>query len=201
MKKQLIFSCLLGGVVLIILNFVVNGIFGFKSNMDMKQIPNEQQVYEILKENIIEPGRYICNPELTSEKCFPDGEPVFSVLFSGIGHESAGGIMLFKLFLFFLAPIIGSCMLSQTSEKVLSSYPRKVFFFIGIGLLFAAFGNLANFGIGDYPLNDALIFGLYNIIVWTVVGMVVAWRMKPSSWICWRKKLLSTKWLLVPSLI
>ena len=106
---------------------------------------------------------------------------MFSVLYGGVGHESAGGIMLFELLLLFLAPIIGSWMLSQTSEKVLSSYTRKVFFFTGIGLLFAVFINLTNFGIGDYPLNDALVFGLHNIIVWTVVGLVVAWRMKPEK--------------------
>jgi len=150
-------------------------------SMDMKHFSNERQVYEILKENIIEPGRYICNPELTSEKPFPDGEPVFSILYSGVGHESAGGMMLVELLLFFLAPIIASWLLSQTSERILSSYARKVFFFTGIGLLFAIFGDLTNFGIGDYPLSDSLIFALHNIIVWTVVGLVVAWKMKPEK--------------------
>ena len=181
MKKQLVISGLLGGVVFIILTFVVNVIFGFKSNMDMKQIPNERQVYEILKENIIEPGRYICNPELTSEKPFPDGEPVFSVLYSGVGHESAGRLMLIELVVFFLAPIIGAWMLSQTSRRFMSSYPRKVLFFAAIGLLFAVFSDLSKFGIGNYPLSDALILAAYNIAVWTIVGLVVAWRMKPEK--------------------
>ena len=71
-------------------------------------------------------------------------------------------------------------MLSITSKKILESYFRKVLFFIGIGLLIALFTDLMDFGIGSYPLKDALIFAVHNITVWTVIGLVVAWRIKPS---------------------
>ena len=181
MTKKILISGLLGGIVLILLTFILNVVFGFKSSMDMKQISNERQVYEILKENIAEPGRYIFNPEVTAETGFPGAEPVFSVLYSGIGHESAGGLMLVELMVFFLAPIIAAWMLSVTSEQVLSSYPRKVLFFVAIGLLFALFTDFSNFGIGNYPLSDTLILAAHNIFVWTIVGLVVAWRMKPEK--------------------
>ena len=147
----------------------------------MKQIPAEKQVYKVLKEHITSPGRYTCNPELTSERRFPDDKPVFSILYGGVGHESAGSLMLVELFVFLLAPMIGAWMLSQASERVMSSYSRKVLFFTAIGLLIAVFTNLSNFGIGNYPLNDALILALHNIVVWTVVGLVAAWRMKPEK--------------------
>ena len=181
MTKKVIISGLLGALVLIIWTFVVNGLFRFRVNMDMKQIPNERQVYEVLKENIVEPGRYACNPQLTPEIRFPESEPVFSVLYGGVGHEAAGSQMLFGLIVFLLAPIVATWLLSQTSEKILSSYLRKVLFFTGIGLLFAIYGDLTNYGIGDYPLNDAFIFALHDIIVWIVIGLVVAWRMKPEK--------------------
>src|SRR4030042_2036396 len=106
--KKVIIAGLLGGLVLIIWSFVVNGIFGFKSRIEMKQIPNERQVYEILKQNIVEPGRYICNPELTLNEFFPDEEPVFSILYGGVGHEAAGEQSLIGLLLFFIAPMIGA---------------------------------------------------------------------------------------------
>lgn len=181
MTKKVIISGLLGALVLIIWTFVVNGLFRFKVNMDMKQIPNERQVYEVLKENIVQPGRYACNPQLTPERRFPEQEPVFSVLYGGVGHEAAGNQMLFGLVVFLLAPIVATWLLSQTSEKILSSYSRKVLFFAGIGLLFAIYGDLPNYGIGDYPLNDTFIFALHDIIVWTVIGLVVAWKMKPEK--------------------
>jgi hypothetical protein len=56
--------------------------------MEMKQIPNERQVYEMLKENIVAPGKYICNPALTSEGRFPANEPVLGVLYGSEGVET-----------------------------------------------------------------------------------------------------------------
>ncbi len=181
MVKRVIFSGLTGSLVLIILTFVINGLFGFRARIDMKKIPNESQVYEVLKENIVEPGRYVCNPEASPSTGFPEGEPAFSVLYGGVGHEAAGKMMLFGLVVFILAPVIASWMLSVTSERILSSYPRKVLFFTAIGLLFAVFGNLSDFGIGSYPLRDALILAIHNILIWTIVGLAVALRMKPEK--------------------
>lgn len=180
MPKKVISAGLLGGVVLMVWTFLVNGVFGFQSRIDMKQIPAERQVYETLKEHVVDPGRYVCNPELTSEGRFPDEEPVFSVLYGGVGHEAAGGLMLVGLVVFFLAPLIGAWMLSQTSGRVMSSYSRKVLFFVAIGALFAIFGDLTNFGIGDYPVKDAVVLAASHIVVWTLVGLVVAWRIKPG---------------------
>jgi len=49
----------LGAVVLIVWTIVVNGVFGFQSSIDMKQVPAEDQVYEVLRQHVVEPGRYI----------------------------------------------------------------------------------------------------------------------------------------------
>ena len=181
MVRKVIFSGLSGSLVLIILTFVINGLFGFRARIDMKKIPNESQVYQVLKENIVEPGRYICNPEGSPSSGFPEGEPAFSVLYGGVGHEAAGKMMLFGLVVFILAPVIAAWMLSAASDRILSSYPRKVLFFTGIGLLFAVFGDLSEFGIGSYPLRDALILAAHNILIWTVIGLAIAWRIKPEK--------------------
>ena len=179
MIKKIIVSGLLGGLVLIIWTFVVNGILGFRTSLDMKTIADERQVYELLKSNIVEPGRYTVNPELTPGGPFPDNEPVFSVIYGGMGHEAAGSLMLIGLIIFLIAPIIGAWLLSHASENVLSSYTCKVSFFTGIGILFALFSDLSSYGIGGYPLGDALLLAGHSIIVWTLVGLVVAWKMKP----------------------
>lgn len=181
MLKKVIIAGLLGGLTLIIFVFFVNGIFGFRSRMDMKNIPNQSQVYELLKQNIVEPGRYISNPELNASGTFPENEPVFSIIYGGMGHEAAGAQSLFKLLFAFIVTTIGAWLLSLTSEKIISSYPRKVFFFTLIGLIIAIYNDLNNYGIGNYPFSDALILALYNIIMWTIVGLVVAWRIVPVS--------------------
>jgi len=181
MLKKVLISGVLGVIVLFVWIFLVNGIFRFQASIDMKQIATEQQVYEVLKEHIVNPGRYVFNPELSQEMIFPEGEPAFSVLYGGVGHEAAGALMLLSIIVGFLSVIIGAWMLSQTSVQVLSSYPRKVLFFTAIGVLIAIFTDLTKFGIGGYPLKEAILLGINSIISWTLVGLVVAWRMKPTE--------------------
>ena len=181
MLKKVIGAGVLGVIVLFVWVFLVNGIFRFQASIDMKQIATEQQVYEVLKEHIVNPGRYVFNPELSQEMMFPDGEPAFSVLYGGVGHEAAGTLMLLRLVVGLLAVTIGAWMLSQTSVRILSSYPRKVLFFTAIGVLIAIFTDLTKFGIGAYPLKDAIFLGINSVISWTLVGLVVAWRMKPDQ--------------------
>lgn len=176
MLKRVIVPGLLGGLVLFLWTFVANGILGFNSNLDMKQTPDERQVYEALKASIVEPGRYVCNPEVSASGSFPGEDPVFGIHYSGMGHGSAGGLMLFQLALFLLAPMIGAWLLSVTSGRILASYPRKLLFFAALGLLVAVYGLLGSFGIDGYPLRDALLLAARDVLVWTTVGLVVAWR-------------------------
>jgi hypothetical protein len=180
MLKRTIIPGLLGSAVLIVWGFVVNGVLGFRASIDMNQIPKEREVYEVLKQHVVEPGRYVVNQEITAENSFPPGEPVYSILYGGMGHEAAGGLMFVGLLVFCLAPIIGAWMLSLTSERTLSSYPRKVLFFASIGLLFALYGDLTAFGIGGYPLKSVLILAFHDVASWTLVGVVVGWRMRPE---------------------
>lgn len=176
MAGRVIGAGLLGGVVLMLSAFVVDGLLGFRAGIDMQRVAGEPQVYAVLKEHIVNPGRYTVNPEPTSDGRFPEGEPVFGVLTGGVGHEAAGRLMLVGLVMFLVAPMIGAWLLSQMSGRVLSSYGRKVAVFVAIGLLFAVFTDLASFGIGGYPLRDALKLAARHVADWTLVGLVIAWR-------------------------
>jgi hypothetical protein len=178
MFKRVIVPGLLGGLVMIVWAVVVNGLIGFKFRIDMNQVANESVVYEVLKENVTEPGRYVCNPQLTAEGRFPEGEPVFGILYGGVGHEAAGTLALVQLPLFFLAPILAAWMLSCTSRGLLTSYRRKVGFFTAIGLLLGVTKYLTDFGIGSYPVDSAVILAVHDVVLWTVVGLVVAWKLK-----------------------
>ena len=74
--KRVVIPGLLGGIVLVVWTFVVSGLLRFNSAIEMNQVPNERLVYEVLKEHVVEPGRYVCNPEVTATG-FPAGEPVY----------------------------------------------------------------------------------------------------------------------------
>lgn len=181
MMKRIIVAGLLGWVVLIVWVFVVNGVFRFRVSIDMNRIPEERQVYELLKEKIVEPGRYIFNPEVSPERGFPGEEPVYSIQYSGMGHGTAGMLLVIDLLKGIVAVMLAAWMLSVTSSRILSSYPRKVLFFIAIGLLFAVYGDLMQWGIGGYSLKATLLLALNSIVTWTIVGLVVAWRIRPEA--------------------
>jgi hypothetical protein len=181
MWQRIIVPGLFGGVAMVIWGIVVNGVFGFKASIDMKQVSNERHVYEVLKETISEPGRYVCNPALTDSGIFPDGEPVFSIVNGGMGHEAAGAIALFQLLLFFTIPTIAVWMLTRADGAILSSYPQKLLFFATAGLLIGVTRNLSDFGIGAYPLDDAILLTLHDVLLWTVAGLGMAWRIRPET--------------------
>ena len=181
MAKRVIGAGLAGGVTLIAWTFVVNGILGFQTRIDMKPIAAEREVYEVLKQNIVSPGRFVANPAPTSAGRFPDNEPVFSILYGGVGHESAGGLALIGLAAFLVAPMIVAWMLSQASDEVLSSYPRRVLFCAAIGVLLAVLSDLPSFGIGEYPLGDAVLLAANHVVAWTLVGVVLATRLGPRG--------------------
>jgi hypothetical protein len=180
MSKRVITAGLLGAVALMVWTIILDGLLGFHSRIDMKQLPAERQVYETLKQHVVQPGRYAVNPAVTADRRFPEGEPVFSVLYGGVGHEAAGRSMVIGLAVFLVAPVIAAWMLSQMSERVLSSYARKVALFVGIGVLVALFSDLASMGIGGYPPVDALMLASRHVVDWTLVGLVVGWRVGPS---------------------
>ena len=179
MFKKAIVPGLLGAVALIAFTFVVNGRLGFKARIDMKRIPDERRVYEFLKGHITEPGRYVCNPEGTPTG-YPPNQPVFSILYGGMGHEAAGRNMLIQLPFFFIAPIVAAWMLSVTSKKNLASLSRKVTFVACIGLLLGVWGHLGNYGIGGHPLENTIALMVHDLILWTLVGLVLAWRLRPQ---------------------
>lgn len=177
MWKNILVAGLLGWLVLLAWGFIVNGVFGLNASINLNKLEAERQVYDVLLEHVEEPGRYVVNPEVNPERGFPGSEPVFSILYSGAGHESAGAFMYARLAVNFLIVVIAAWLLSQASDKVLGSYPRKVLFFTAIGVLFALFMDFGNAGIGGYPVRDAALLAFIHVVMWTAVGMAVAWRL------------------------
>jgi hypothetical protein len=182
MLKKIVTGGLLGGVVLIACMFLSDGLFGLRSGIEMNRLVNEGWVYEILKESIDEPGGYTINPPMEDPTGpFPTAEPVFSIHYSGLGHGAAGRIFLVNLAIAFMAPMIGAWMLSITSERILSSYARRVLFFAAIGLLLALFSDLMRYDIGAYALHHALMFAAQDFVSWTLAGLAVAWCVRSEA--------------------
>ena len=174
MWRRVIFPGLSGGLAMIVFAFVVNGILGFRSSIDMKTTPDERVIHEALKERVTEPGRYVVNPAPTGEGRFPEGEPVYTILYGGVGHEAAGGMMLRQMAVTLFLPILAVWMLSRSGGRVRGSYSRRLGFFVSVGLIVGLSGHLMDAGIGGYPVSDAILLTLHDIVLWTVAGLVMA---------------------------
>lgn len=181
MVKRVVLGGLLGMAVILAWSFVANGLFGFRARLDMKPIPQERRLYEVLKETVPGPGRYICNPEVVPGVGFPPGQPAYAILFGGVGHEVAGSLMVANLAVFLLAPLLAAALLASASPWVLERYRRRLLFVCGLGLLLVLWGPLSHFGIAGYPLTDALLLAGHDLLLWAAVGTVVAWRVRPLA--------------------
>ena len=181
MTRRILNAGVMGGIMLIVWTFVINVLFGFRPNIDLKKVPNESEVYEMLKNNIAETGKYVCNPPVSPGMPFPDNEPVFGIHYSGIGHGSAGLIMVIQLFIFVLSPLLATWLLSMACEDILNRYWKKVLFFTIIGIIIALFGDLAQFDIGKYSFSDVTKMAVQDVIAWTLIGLVAAWQLKPAE--------------------
>ncbi|MBN1826216.1 MAG: hypothetical protein JW958_08115 [Candidatus Eisenbacteria bacterium] len=178
--KRVLSAGLAGGVVLLVWFVVVNGLLGFKGRIDMKPLPDERLVYEVLRENVPEPGKYACNPELTGDRRFIGDAPVFGVHYSGLGHDDAGRESLVGLAVFLLAPILGAWLLSRASDGVLARFGSRFLFFATIGVVIGLIGFQARFGIGGYSFGDAAALTIHDIAAWAVAGLAVAGLLKPA---------------------
>ncbi|MCX5752202.1 MAG: hypothetical protein NTW97_01010 [Candidatus Krumholzibacteria bacterium] len=181
MLQRVLVAGILGAIVLMAWTFVAGAILGFNVKVRMNRIPNERAVYEVLKANVVAPGAYIVNPEVVPGTGYPPGEPVFGLQYAGFGHEAAGKAVLADPAIALVSCLIVAWLLSKASLRVLSSYSRKVCFVAGIGLLIAVFVDLPKYGIGGYPAKSALLLAAYDIISWTLAGLVIARVMRTPA--------------------
>ncbi len=179
--KRVLIASLLGLVVMLVWGVVVDAILGFTRNIEMNQLPDERAVYVFLIQHVAEPGRYVCNPEVTPGQEFPGEEPIFAIQYSGLGHADAGQEMLVDLAATLLALFVGASLLGKSSPSVLSRYASRVFFFTTIGVVVALLSLLNRFGISSYSLRDALALAIHDLLAWTIAGLAVSWIVRPRE--------------------
>ncbi len=179
MKKEMFLSGLLGGIVIFTWTIISTSLLPV-SGKRAQPVPNDKEIHTLLKERITEPGIYFLpdHPDENSAD-YPDyeNEPIFSVIYGGRTPGKFLGQMIFELFCIFAAPIIAAWMLSVTSERILAKYSRRVLFIAVLGLFLAIFGNVFS----EKPLDYILLSSINSLITWALVGLVVAWRIKPAK--------------------
>ncbi|UCF68525.1 MAG: hypothetical protein JSV80_04310 [Acidobacteriota bacterium] len=189
MWKKVMAAGLLSAIVLMAWVLVTNGVLGLRSRYAMKPIPNEWQLHDQLKERLAEPGRYVCplRPRETSSSSPPPElpselleQPVFSIQFSGLGHENAGQVAAAHFAIALIAPIVAAWMLATSGGWFLSRYARRVLFFALLGLIIALVGEFRQFDLGGYPFGTAVLFAVQELVGWTLAGLVAGAVLRPE---------------------
>lgn len=175
MTRRILLAAVLGTVALFFWTAVANTVFRLGPRMEMRQVPDERSVYELVRQNVTEPGGYTLNPALTVAGEFPPGEPVFRLQYSGFGHEAAGTLMLVQVLLAFGGTLLATLLLLATSERVRSRFSRRFVFLMGIGVLVAMFSDLTRFDIGGQPASFALLAAASTVGSWVLAGGLMAW--------------------------
>ncbi len=180
MRNRVLSAGVLGALVMFVAAFVVNGVFGFTARLELRPVPNEAAVYALLKESIVEAGGYVANPPLVPGRGFPPNEPVFRIRYAGVGHEAAERLQLLRLVVVLVATTLAAWIASLASGRVLSSYARRLGFFVLMGLWLAVFADLPQHDIGAHPWPSALALAAFDIALWALAGAVMAWRLRPA---------------------
>ncbi|MGD8277461.1 MAG: hypothetical protein PVH00_05515 [Gemmatimonadota bacterium] len=178
MTRRILLAAVLGTVALFFWNGVANTVFRLGPRLEMRQVPDERAVYEIVRQRVTEPGGYTLNPALTAAGEFPQDEPVFGLHYSGFGHEAAGTLMLVQILLAFGGTLLAALLLMATSERVRSHFPGRLAFLVGVGLLVAMTGDLPRYGIGGLPASMALLAAASTVGSWLLAGAVMAWTLR-----------------------
>ena len=179
MKKEIVLSGLLGGVIIIVWIIISTSLIPLSGDIP-KQIPDDKEIHTMLKGKIPESGIYWLPGHAGQAKgLYPDyeNEPIYYIFYGGVTPSTFIAPTIVEILCIFLTPIIAAWLLSKASEKILAKYTRRVLFVIVIGLIFAVYGDLFS----QKPLDLILFSSINNVITWTLMGLVLAWRIKPKS--------------------
>lgn len=185
MKKQIITSGILGGIVMFIwLTFSLT-VLRLGTNPAPRPLPDQAEVHAALKKRITDVGVYACL-YVSSEKeanQFPNyrDEPLYVITYDGYTHNTVPGFRSLGVLAFLFAPVVAAWLLSRASDSILARYSRRVFFVAGLGLFLAVGGDWLRALSGGQPTTRLLFATLNSLITWLLVGLVIAWQVKPHA--------------------
>ena len=181
MKKQILLSGLLGGIVIFAWLIIGSSLLHLNGDRPAP-IPNDLEIHTLLKERVSEPGYYFLpdHPKEGEENVYPDygNEPLFFITYGGRTPNTFMGQLFYEIFCFIVAPMIAAWLLSVASDKILAKYSRRVLFVTVLGLFLAVYGDV----LSEKPMDRILLSSINALLTWFLAGLVIAWRIRPMAW-------------------
>jgi hypothetical protein len=186
MKRDVVVAGLLGAVVMFTWLFISNAMIPYKSSLIHRQLPVDAQleIHLALKSNITENGTYSV-PYLPNEEqeaiANYRSQPVYSITYQGVTHGEGSPMTLTPFFVALVVPMLAAWMLSVTTDRIRSVYLFRVLFVVAIGVIIALFDDVLQMSFGPQPRDYLTFLALNHLVCWTLLGLVIAWRLKPRT--------------------
>jgi hypothetical protein len=183
MNGQLLRTGLLAGPVGIVWTILSFGLIPLRNTMGWKEVPNEEVVLEALDANLTEAGLYLVPGHSPPDSLFrsrhADG-PFFRV--HSLPNGTEGPVRsLVSILSLLLAPLIPAWFLFGICQQGTPSYPTRVFIVTLFGVFLTLTGEIQLWGLELYPLLYSLLLSANAILSWLVIGLFLAWRIKPAG--------------------
>jgi len=182
MSGRLVRDGLLGGLTAILWTALALGLVPIRDSMGWKEVPNEAAVLETLDANLSETGTYLVPGHSPPDSLFrarhADG-PLFRVHSLRDGTE--GPIRpLISILSLLLAPLIPAWFLTKLCQRESPAFWTRVLIVGSFGVFLTLTAEIQLWGMELYPLTYSLLLSASAILGWVVVGLVLAWRIRPS---------------------
>lgn len=183
MKRQIVTSGLLAGLVGILWTVVALGLVPFRDSMGWKETPNEDLLLPLLDGNLTEEGLYLLPGHSPPDSLFRarhDEGPFFRV--HSLPRGTEGPIRsLISILSLLVAPLIPAWFLAALCRSGSPGFGARVGAVSLFGLFLALTANIQLWGMELYPLAYSLLLSANGILSWVVIGLFLAWRIKPDS--------------------
>lgn len=182
--KDILLGGVLGGIAMLIGLLVGLSLTWSVTNSVPRPLPDQEVVLELLKERINEPGvytvPYATGPEMATDSTYLN-EPFFEIQYSGLTHSTVSGFKSFGSTGFLLAPLMAALLLSMAAPHRVSSYGKRLLFVLLLGLTTVFFADFLGAIKEERSLSYMLAASGCNLIGWLFAGLVIAWRVKPTT--------------------
>ena len=182
MNGQVIKAGLLGGLVVILCTIVGLALIPLRNAMGWKEVPNEAPVLEVLDANLPETGLYLVPGHSPPDSLFRarhDDGPFFRVHSLRQGTEGPVRALISILALL-AAPLIPAWILYAICRGASPTFTARATIVASLGLFVALASDIQLWGLELYPLSYSLLYVVYSLVTWALVGLVLAWRIKPG---------------------
>jgi len=186
MKKDVVVAGLLGAIVMVTWLVISNAMIPYKSSLIHRQLPLDAQleIHQALRSHITENGTYsVPYLSIEQEEEIADyrSQPVYSITYQGVTHGEGAPMTLTPFLVALVVPMLAAWMLSVTTDRIRSVYLLRVLFVVAIGVIIALFDDVLQMSFGPQPKDYLAFLAVNHLVCWTLVGLVLAWRLKPRT--------------------